>query len=254
MFADIHSHILFETDDGPKTKEEMFALVDATYAEGTRSICLTPHYHPGYYGNNDRKADSAYEILREYCSQRYPDLILAQGNELHYEKNCLSWLNEGKCKTLNNTRYVLVDFNDKTTKDEIIFALSTLLGKGYLPILAHAERYSALKCSTIRKLKQKGVLIQTNAQSPFGLFGLAVAMRAKKMLSLELTDFISSDCHSIKGRPPYMHKCYNFIKSKQGAEYADYVCKENATALIFTKAIVQKPVSQTESDTEDLQN
>jgi len=47
-FSDLHMHALFGVDDGPKTEDDMYAVLDAAYADGTRYMCLTPHFHPGY--------------------------------------------------------------------------------------------------------------------------------------------------------------------------------------------------------------
>ena len=38
VFTDIHSHVLFGTDDGAKNEEEMHAIVDGAYGSGTRVL------------------------------------------------------------------------------------------------------------------------------------------------------------------------------------------------------------------------
>lgn len=47
FFTDIHIHALYGVDDGAKTEAEMQAIVDASYADGIRTLCVTPHFHPG---------------------------------------------------------------------------------------------------------------------------------------------------------------------------------------------------------------
>lgn len=51
-YSDMHIHALYGVDDGAKTEEMMLAMVDAEYQDGVRFFCLTPHYHPGYFGDN----------------------------------------------------------------------------------------------------------------------------------------------------------------------------------------------------------
>ena len=51
-FSDLHIHILCGVDDGAKTEADMYAMADAAYSGGTRIICATPHFHPGYFGDN----------------------------------------------------------------------------------------------------------------------------------------------------------------------------------------------------------
>lgn len=35
---DIHSHIVFDVDDGPKTREDTRALLEESYRQGVRTI------------------------------------------------------------------------------------------------------------------------------------------------------------------------------------------------------------------------
>lgn len=105
-YTDFHIHALFGVDDGAKTEAEMHAMVDASYADGVRTLCVTPHYHPSYFGDNQSKIDSAYAALVDYVRQCYPTMQLCLGNELRYSMNCISWLNNGQCRTLNGTQYV----------------------------------------------------------------------------------------------------------------------------------------------------
>lgn len=231
-FSDIHSHILFNTDDGPQSKEEMFSLVDKIYEEGIRHLCLTSHFHPGYYGNNTSKKNQAYETLLEYTSKKYPDLFLYPGNELHYSPDCVSWLHEGLCHTLNHSRYVLVDFPHRTAYKDVYNGLKSLLSAGYIPVLAHAERYRISKKQVI-SLKQLGVLIQLNAQAILGKSGWFEKMKTKKILSKHLADFVATDTHDLTYRPPNLKKCYQYLQMRYGKSYADHLCLNHALTLIL---------------------
>lgn len=41
-FSDIHSHFLYDIDDGAKTREDMEAMLDAANADGIASLFATP--------------------------------------------------------------------------------------------------------------------------------------------------------------------------------------------------------------------
>jgi len=49
---DLHSHILFGIDDGPKVIEESIQMCRIGYQDGIRTIVATPHIQPGIYQNN----------------------------------------------------------------------------------------------------------------------------------------------------------------------------------------------------------
>ena len=83
QFSDIHIHALCDCDDGAKSLEQMYKMIDAAYVDGTRYICLTPHYNPGYFGENTENVNKSFELLLEYA-KKYPDLQIILGNELRY--------------------------------------------------------------------------------------------------------------------------------------------------------------------------
>ena len=234
-YSDIHIHALFGVDDGAGSEESMYAIIDAAYSDGTRHIIFTPHYHPGYYGKNEEQRDKAFGIARSYCEKKYPDLSLALGNELHYMRGSVDRIHEGSCRTMNGTGFVLVDFTDNEALGNIAAGLERLLNGGYRPILAHAERYSAFygKQKELHSLKSKGVLLQMDASSAFGAFGIRAKQQSNKLLCAGLFDFVSSDAHNITDRPPVMSSCYEYISKKYSPDYAAALCRDNAQKLFF---------------------
>lgn len=233
-FADLHIHALAGCDDGAKTEEEMQRMVDRAYRSGTRTLCLTPHYHPGYFGENREKSEEAFARLCAWASRQYPDLALYLGNELRYDKAALSWLREGKCRTMHNSRYVLVDFTAKESQAVIEKGLHRLLSGGYIPILAHVERYRSLwgKTEALQSLKSKGILLQMDAGAPLGEFGLGEKLWARLLLKQGWIDLICSDGHGTDRYLPVLSGAYAFVKHKYGTDQADRLFRGKALELI----------------------
>ncbi len=228
MFADIHTHILFGTDDGPDDEAGMYEMVDRGYSEGIRILCATPHFHPEYFGDNRKNTEYAFRKLKEYCERKYPDLVLILGNELFYRHDCISWLKSRIVNTYGDTRYVLLEFSENDTENIIAEATDRVLSVGYVPIIAHAERYSKLSIGRILALKENGALVQANAQSLFMRFQFRLKCRMKTLLAEKAIDFISSDAHNLTTRPIELKKCYELILSKYSKEYADDIFYNNA--------------------------
>lgn len=231
-FADIHCHALCGVDDGARDEERMHSMIDAEYGEGVRYLCVTPHYHPGYYGRNEEQTEKSLAIALAYAN-RYPDLHIIPGNELHYASECLDWLRQGMCRGVGNSRYVLVDFRERARESLIVDAMSRICNGGYTPILAHAERYKNLKLMTAKVLKQDGILIQVNSGSILGNFGWSARTRARRLLSHRLVDFLSTDAHNLSNRAPQFLRAYEWIQKKYGTDYATYICREHAVKLFF---------------------
>lgn len=232
--ADLHIHALYGVDDGAKTEAEMQQMIDASYADGVRTICLTPHFHPGYFGDNYEKINLAYSKLQAYTKQRYPGLQIFLGNELRYSKGCISWLKDGLCRTINHTRYVLVDFSEREGGNTIIAGIEYLLNAGYIPILAHVERYGKLGLRAIQELRGNGVLIQIDIQSLFGGFGWLIERRAKTILARHLADLVASDAHDLASRPPGLSNGYRLLSKNYGESYADAICRSNALQILYS--------------------
>ena len=144
QFFDMHTHMLCGVDDGAKDRDEMIAMLEMAYEDGTRAICLTPHYSPYLFGDTFEQSAKSFAALKEYVSQKHPDMRIFLGHELGYHRSCLDALNEGRCRCIAGSRYVLVDFPEAVDFFEIQSAMDLLQRSGYVPILAHTERYRAL--------------------------------------------------------------------------------------------------------------
>lgn len=233
-YADLHIHALYGVDDGAKTEADMRAMVDASYADGVRTLCVTPHYHPGYFGENREKIDVAFSALKEYVRQKYPELELYLGNELRYSRDCVSWLHGDQCHTLNGTQYVLVDFSETAEAQTISDGLERLLNAGYRPILAHAERYRALwgQIKLIRSFRENSVLLQVDAQSLLGDFGYRIQWQSRRLLGAGLVELVCSDSHDVRQRPPELSRCVQFVQKKYGTDCAQAVFHDNGVRLL----------------------
>lgn len=237
FFADIHNHMLFGVDDGAHTENEMYALIDASYADGVRHLCFTPHYHPGYFGENQAQIASAFKLAMQYASERYTDLQLYLGSELRYERSCIDWLEQGRCQTLNATEYLLVDFLYPEPAENILDAMLRVLNAGYTPVLAHVERYEKFHRDLweIDRLKDWGVILQVDAQSPLGGLGYGSKVRARRLLDAGAVDLIASDAHDLKNRPPQLRPCYDFVSRKYGEGYAQYLFLDEPLRILRSK-------------------
>lgn len=231
LFTDIHTHIIAGVDDGAKGTAQMYALLDASYKDGARGICCTPHYHPGYYGQNSIKSWENFQQLTQYAKEMYPDLQLFLGNELHYSQGCLEWVKDGFCRTLNGTRCILVDFESYEMYQTIEFAVMSFLRQGYIPVLAHIERYTCLwrKSKLIKQLHDIGAIIQINASSVLKIHRYPII---KKILQQHIVDVVASDTHNLETRPPVLTAAYHEIRQKYGAEYANALFIQNPATIL----------------------
>ena len=67
------------------------------------------------------------------------------GCELHSSMDMVECLKKGRRLTLAGSRYVLVEFSNGDEKNYIEERVRSLLMNGFIPIIAHVERYKATR-------------------------------------------------------------------------------------------------------------
>lgn len=234
MFADLHNHALFGVDDGARSETECCRLIDASYADGVRHLCFTPHYHPGYFGEHQAQIAAAFEKAEQYAAEHCPGLALYLGSELRYERSWQEWLEQKRCRSLNGTEYLLVDFLYPEPAENILEAMLRVLNAGYTPVLAHVERYESFHrdLREIDRLKSWGVILQVDAQSPLGGLGWGSRQRARRLLELGAVDLIASDAHDLSARPPQLRPCFELVSKKYGEDYALHLFRDEPLRLL----------------------
>lgn len=233
-FVDIHSHILPAVDDGAKDMEQSMELLRMAWEGGTGAVILTPHYRGRYRRNTPEQLRRVFEELRGLAARELPEMELYLGNEAGIELELVEKLAEGRVLSLNGGDYVLLEFHTASTAAQILAGVLDVLNCGFIPVIAHAERYDAF-CQH-RKLAAEaisfGALIQVNADSVMGGAGFAPKRCARRLLRKHQVHFVASDAHDATRRHPLLAPCYRRISQKYGKEYAAQIFWENGRALL----------------------
>ena len=169
MIFDIHTHILPDVDDGAKDADETKRMLRVASDEGIDAIVATPHFTCGMSKKETQKRIQLYEAVRNWWKKQEPDKELYLGNELFYGESLVEALEEGVALTMNGTKYVLVEFPIYAEFLYIQKAVRTLQYAGYLPIIAHVERYENMQDrGKIQSLVDMGAYMQVNVSSVIG--------------------------------------------------------------------------------------
>lgn len=220
MYIDIHNHILHGVDDGARTLEEALAMLQEQAQQGAQALILTPHYRHGMFPYDRETIQKNYLQLSEQGKAIGIPLYL--GCEYHVNSDIITAFGSGRCRTLAGSDYVLTEYHHETEYTYIMRNTQQLLSCGYLPIIAHAERYACLtkKPKLCMELQKIGARIQLSADSVLGLDGKHTERVCRKMIQHGWADIIASDAHGIRQRPCRMKECYLLVAQKYGEEYA----------------------------------
>ena len=236
--TDLHNHSLCGLDDGAAYYEEMCKMIDISYSSGVRTICFTPHYfNSGRSDCTPEQISNAFELAKAYCRQYMPDMQLYKGSEMTYHFDCVDSLAEKKLLTIADSRYVLTDFLETPDARSIIMGLERLFNCGYIPVIAHVERYHCLygKIESIRRMSEMGAIIQMNSSSLFKGLMSKRKRQSIKLLSEGLVDIIASDAHDSEMRTPELRCAADFVEAKFGYEYAELLFDKNPQKIISNK-------------------
>ena len=238
QIVDIHCHIIPGVDDGAKSYEQAYAMLDIAYKQGIRDIIATPHHMPEGKNASPEVIAARVGKLQDYVDENHYDMTIYTGNEIYYHGEAADMLEEGKICTLAATNYVLVEFSPMDDARYIRNSLAELQNMGYNPIVAHVERYMSLihaPFDRIQELRDMGILIQVNAGSVTGFFGKQSKAVAEKLLKKELVDFIGTDAHSDGGRAPKIKECAEILCKKCKADYVEDLLYGNAMRYLLKK-------------------
>lgn len=237
-FTDIHTHILPEVDDGAQDISQAMRLLRMAWTHGTRTVILTPHYR-GRYKKTPDELRQAFEWLCEMVKQELPDLQLYLGNEISFETDAPEALHTGRVLTMNGSQYALLEFRTNSLRSQIVAGVSETIRCGFIPIVAHVERYDISRSdkTLISELLGMGALLQLNADSVMGVNGFGIKRFCHKLLKEELVHFIASDAHDVKHRPPLLRECFLRVHKKYGQAYAAALFYDNAQAVIENRTI-----------------
>ena len=228
---DIHSHLLYGVDDGAKNIQESLDMLMDAKKQGVEEMILTPHYRHGMFGYHKEQIEENFIELKNKASDIGVKLYL--GTEYHVNSMIIEHLKSGRCHTLADTSYVLAEYKPETEFSYIKASVQDLLFRGYIPIVAHVERYACMEnLKNVALLREIGVMIQVNADAVIGKDGLRAKGYVKKLLKKGYVDFVGSDCHGIKERKSNMGKCRDYLYKKYEERYVDKILEGNARMIL----------------------
>ena len=234
LFTDIHSHVIWGVDDGAEQKKETFRMLQEAVADGIDRIICTPHMTPGVYEFPAETFMAHFSEAQEYIRREGLPLQLYCGAEVLYTDNTPRLLKEGRIPTMAGTKYVMVEFSPTDTKEHIYDALQKVAGSGYMPIIAHMERYPAIgKISQVKELKSRfRAMVQINARSLTRKQPLLRRRFFDGIFQEGLVDFLATDTHAMEGRGTCLTQGIQAGSEKYGESVMREIM-ERAEQLVF---------------------
>ena len=206
-FTDFHSHLIPGVDDGAQhAADSAFGLAQFR-AEGVSTIITTPHFKgslstdPALCEARLAELDRGWETLRDLVAedglQHGAALRVERGVELMLDVPDPD-LHDPRLR-LAGGPFALVEYPGmRLPPINAEYPIATIRRSGWIPVLAHPERYRNLDDSLLamERIRAAGACFQLNAGSLFGHYGKTAATHARNILTAGFADYVSSDYHA----------------------------------------------------------
>lgn len=196
LSADMHSHILPGIDDGSPDVETSIHFVKALMELGYDHLIATPHIYKELYPNTPETINAAKNLLQAEISRQNISIKLGAAAEYMVDQDFT--LNQ-PLATLNE-KHLLIEMSYLNESPNISQTIFDVEIRGFVPILAHPERYTFYfkDKSRLKRFKEKGCLLQLNLLSVLGYYGKEVKLLADYLLKENLYDLAGTDLHHQK--------------------------------------------------------
>jgi protein-tyrosine phosphatase len=237
---DLHSHYLFDVDDGARTLEDSLSMLRTAAEDGTEVMVATPHQHQGNYHVPPDRARRRLEEVKAAVEREGIPIDLRLAAEIHFTPGIKEGLADGSLLPLSEDgRFFLLEMpvtNLPSNLDEILFALRI---DGRFAVLAHPERnFEIMRNPKIaRTLREQGVLLQLTAMSITGAFGGESEKASRKLLKWGCVDVIASDAHNPARRPPGLSEGVAAAARVVGRKEAERMVTENPERILDGRGV-----------------
>ena len=228
---DIHSHILPEVDDGPKSWEAAEAMCRMAATDGIEHMAATPHSNDRYFYDREYLSNLLQELQRRIGNR--PKLSLGCDFHLSFE-NMQSALQDPTRYRIGNGRYLLVEFSNFSIPAQVDEWFTNMCQAGTTPIITHPERNPILQESPQRVLQwiELGCTVQVTGSIFTGSWGARARQVAEWLLQRKGVHFLATDAHDTERRPPVLSAARRALAKQFGEPIAHALVEANPQAVM----------------------
>lgn len=231
--TDTHCHILPGLDDGSLNMEETLQVLREAERQNVGRMIVTPHFYPGKYEPGGGVVAAGTRKLQEICRREGISIELYAGQECYYCSELAGWLEEGKVLTLAGSRYVLVEFDPDCPYSQLRQGVGWLQQAGYVPVLAHFERYACLRDGErLGEIKSHGCLLQMNFDTLLLKDRWFHRNPWRELLKTGAVDLLGSDCHGTHFRPLRIERTMEWLESQVDPGLLRQILETNVNKIL----------------------
>lgn len=192
--TDYHSHLLPGVDDGVQTAEESLEILRLYEQLGIREVWFTPHIMEDIPNTTTGLRNRFEQFQKQYTGNIRLHLAAEYMldnlfKERLAHRDLLPIGEEGD--------HLLVETSYFNPPMDLYGMMEKIKSAGFIPVLAHPERYAYMGEKDYHRLKRSGVMFQSNLPSLAGAYGAPVKKKAEELYSKGMINLYGTDTHTL---------------------------------------------------------
>jgi protein-tyrosine phosphatase len=238
--VDIHSHILPEVDDGPKSWDVSVAMCRMAAADGITHQVATPHANDRYH--YDRPFLRGLVTRLQELVGDSPKLSLGCDFHLSYD-NMQDVVAHPDRYAIEDSRYMLVERRNYSVPPQTTDCFLKLGDCSMTAVITHPERNPILRENPQRVVEwaEQGCVIQMTGSALTGFWGERVRRVARWLLEHNAVHVLATDAHDTEKRIPVLSTGRDAAAEICGEDVADALVEGNPTAIIHSQPLPYFP-------------
>jgi len=197
--VDMHSHLIPGIDDGSPSMDHTIAMLAKFEQMGFRKVITTPHILNDVHPNTPETILGGLADVRAEIQRLGMSIEIEAAAEYYCDETFLPLIEQSKILSFGQN-LVLMEFGFLSPSQYEAQALFNLQVAGYVPVIAHYERYPYYfgDFKKVDELRERNILIQVNLNSLTGHYGPGVKKMAEQLIKNKQVDFLGTDCHRME--------------------------------------------------------
>lgn len=231
-FVDLHSHVLPALDDGSPDMATSMAMIKGLVAVGYDHLTATPHQKEAQFMPTRAAIDGAHTTVRAAMADAGVAAGLSLAAENYWDTTFFTRWQDGSVPRYGSARAFLFEIPTGDLPTRFVDTLFQIQVKGFLPVMAHPERYRPF-WSDLPLLERIGgscpLVVDLGALA--GYHGRKVGRVARQLVKERLVHAAASDVHG----PTDVRAAAEgiaWIEKKLGRAAVVRLCDENPRRIL----------------------
>ncbi len=237
-YADLHCHLLWDTDDGCRDVAESLELCTALAAHGFSDAAPTPHAWPEL---PDARANAARrDELKALLVEKGISLALHAGAENRLDGALLDRAQLGDARHLGVGTWLLAEAPHSLPLPGIEQLCFRLRVAGHRVLIAHPERCRIFLDDTqlAQRLVDAGCALQLELGTLAGIYGKEATKLARRLLDAGLYAVAASDVHRPTSGIRLLEQGMPALRKAIGDKQLALMLDENPHRILRGEALV----------------